>query len=255
MRRTLLSAVVFVAVGMHGAALGQSASAMDIAPNGKLRVGMIAIRVLGGIAEPVGRFVATKLGVSYEPVMYPNPEAYAQSVGKDEWDIAIGPRVLAAADKADSGADVWLIDLIYISAPGKSFADSGGVDRAGVKVGVIQGSPSDRFLSHNLKSAEIVRIPLSPHISADAAELLRSGKSDVFGADSGVGYPVLDELVGAKLVPGTFNVVRVAVAMPKGRAFEAQAKISEIVSEAKRTGVVQRVIVAAGLKGVHVAPE
>jgi len=77
MRRTLLSAVVLVAIGTHDAAFGQSASGMDIAPSGKLRVGMIAIRVLGGIAEPVGRFVATKLGVSYEPVMYPNPEAYA----------------------------------------------------------------------------------------------------------------------------------------------------------------------------------
>jgi hypothetical protein len=31
-----------------------------------------------------------KLGVSYEPVMYPNPEAYVQSFGKGEWDIAIG---------------------------------------------------------------------------------------------------------------------------------------------------------------------
>jgi len=120
---------------------------------------------------------------------------------------------------------------------------------------VIQGSPSDRFLSRTLKSAEIIRIPLSAHISVDAAELLRRGKADVFGADSGVAYPVVDELPGAKIIPGTFNIVRVAVAMPKGRAVEAQAKISEIVSEAKRTGVVQRAIDAAGLKGVHVAAD
>jgi polar amino acid transport system substrate-binding protein len=32
--------------------------------------------------------------------MYPNPEAYLQSFGKGEWDIAVGPRVLAPADKA-----------------------------------------------------------------------------------------------------------------------------------------------------------
>jgi hypothetical protein len=56
--------------------------------------------VLGGVAEPLGKFIAMKLGVSYEPVMYPNPEAYVQSFGKGEWDIAIGPRVLAPPDKA-----------------------------------------------------------------------------------------------------------------------------------------------------------
>src|SRR5262249_32266230 len=159
----------------------------------------------------VGKFIATKLGVSYDPVMYPNPDAYVQSFGKGELDIAIGPRVLAAPHKADIGADVWLIDLVYVAAPGKSFADVGQVDRSGVKVGVIQGIPSDRFLSHNLKAAEIVRIPLSAKISDDAVELLQSGKSDVFGADAGVSYPVADRLSGATIVPGTFNVVGVAV--------------------------------------------
>jgi ABC-type amino acid transport substrate-binding protein len=255
MRLTLLSAILLLSIQMLGVALGQSNLNSDvIAPNGKLRSGSIAIRVLGGVAEPVGKFIAAKLGVSYEPVMYPNPDAYVQSFGKGEWDIAIGPRVLAPVEKADSGADVWLIDLVYIAAPGILFADAAQVERCGVKVVVIQGSPSDRYLSHNLKSAEIVRIPLSAHISADAAELLRSGKSDVFGADSGVGYPTADELRGATIVPGTFNIVRVAVALPKGRSSEIQGKLADIVNDAKRTGVVQKAIEGAGLKGVHVAP-
>lgn len=255
MRWTLWSASLLAAVGMHGEAWGQSAAGSEIAGNGKLRAATIAIRVLGGVADPVGRFIASRLGVSHGPVTYPDPEAYMRSFGKDEWDIAVGPRVLAAADKADSGADVWLIDPIYAAAPGKSFADTGQVDRVGVKVGVIQGSPSDRFLSHNLKSAEIVRIPLSSHISADAAELLRSRQADVFGADSGVSYPAADQLPGATIVPGTFNIVRVAVALPKRRSREALVKISEIVGEAKRAGVVQNAIDGLGLKGVHVAPD
>jgi polar amino acid transport system substrate-binding protein len=255
MRRTLLSAIAVISIQICDAAWGQSAPSSEIAPKGKLRSGSIAIRVLGGVAEPVGRFIAGKLGVSFEPVMYPNPGAYVQSFGKGEWDIAIGPRVLAAPEKADPGADVWLIDLIYVAAPGRAFADASQVDRAGVKVGVIQGSPSDLYLSHNLKAAEIVRIPLSAHISADAIELLRSGGSDVFGADAGVGYPAADGLPGAMVVPGTFNVVRVAVATPKGRSPAAQSKLADIVNEAKRAGVVQRAIDGAGLKGVHVAPD
>src|SRR5215470_8870764 len=175
MRRTLLSAIALIAIQMCGTAWGQPAPSADIAPNGKLRSGSIAIRVLGGVAEPVARFIAARLGVSFEPVMYPNPVAYVQSFGRGEWDIAIGPRVLAATDKADSGADVWRIDLIYVAAPGRAFADASQVDRPGVKVGVIQGSPSDLYLSHNLKFAQIVRIALSAQISADAIGLLRSG--------------------------------------------------------------------------------
>ena len=232
-----------------------AAASSEIASNGKLRSASIAIRVLGGVAEPVGKFIAEKLGVSYEPIMYANPEAYAQSFGKGEWDIAIGPRVLAAAEKSDLSVDIWLIDLIYVAAPGHEFADASQVDQPGVKVGVIQGSPSDRYLSHTLKSAELVRIPLSAHIATDAIELLRGGKSDAFGADSGVGYPTADGLPGAKIVPGAFNIVRVAIAFPKGRSSAAQAKLAELVGEAKRTGVVLKAIEGLGLKGVHVAPD
>ena len=54
------------------------------------------------------------------------------------------------------------------------------VDRAGVKVGTIQNSPSDRSPSRTLKAATLERIPLTSNFPADAVEMLRSGKADVF---------------------------------------------------------------------------
>jgi polar amino acid transport system substrate-binding protein len=251
MGRILLS--IALLAGLSGVACGQAAPASEIAPGAKLRVGMIAITVLGGVAEPVARFIGQKLGMAVESVMYPNPEAYLQSFGKGEWDIAIGPRVLAPADMADSTADLWVISLVYIAAPGKEFPDIASVDKAGVKIGTIRGAPSDRVLTREIKAAEIVRIPLSQTIAADAADLLRSGKADVFGADSGVGYPAAEILPGAKIVPGTFAMVRVAAALPKGRSAATQAALSTLLEEAKQTGVVQKAIGAKGLKGVNVA--
>jgi polar amino acid transport system substrate-binding protein len=100
MRRIVLSIALLAA--LFGVAFGQTSLASEIAPGGKLRVGMIAITVLGGVAEPVARFVGQKLGAAVEPIMYPNPDAYLQSFGKDEWDIAIGPRVLAPAVSSGS---------------------------------------------------------------------------------------------------------------------------------------------------------
>ena len=251
MGRILLS--IALLAGLSGVAFGQAAPASEIAPGGKLRVGMIAITVLGAVAEPVARFIGEKVGAAVEPVMYPNPEAYLQSFGKGEWDIAIGPRVLAPADKADSTADLWIISLVYVAAPGKEFPDIASVDRAGVKIGTIRGAPSDRVLTREIKAAELVRIPLSPTIAVDAAELLRSGKADVFGADSGVGYPAADALPGAKVVPGAFATVRVAAALPKGRSAAAQSALATLVEDARQSGVVQKAIDAKGLRGVNVA--
>jgi ABC-type amino acid transport substrate-binding protein len=251
MARLLFS--IALLMGLSGVAFGQAAPASEIAPSGRLRVGMIAITVLGGVAEPVARFIGQKLGVAVEPVMYPSPDAYLQSFGKGEWDIAIGPRVLAPADKADSTADLWVISLIYVTAPGKEFPDIASVDKAGVKIGTIRGAPSERVLAREIKAAEIVRIPLSPTIAADAAELLRSGKVDVFGADSGVGYPAADALPGAKIVPGAFAMVRVAAALPTGRSAATQTAFATLMDEARQSGVVQKAIEAKGLKGVNVA--
>ena len=155
--------------------------------------------------------------------------------------------------RRNSTADLWVISLVYVAAPGKQFPDIASVDKAGVKIGTIRGAPSDRVLTREIKAAEIVRIPLSPTIAADAAELLRSGKADVFGADSGVGYPAAEALPGAKVVPGAFAMVRVAAALPKGRSTAAQTALATLVEEAKQSGVVQKAIDAKGLKGVNVA--
>ena len=207
---------IMLLVGFSGMAFGQTSPASEIAASGRLRVGMIAIAVLGGVAEPVARFIGQKLGLAVEPVMYSSPDAYLQSFGKGEWDIAIGPRVLAPADQADLTTDLWIINLVYVAAPGNEFSDIASVDKAGVKIGTIGGAPSDRvFSTRKIKAAEIIRIPLSPTIVADAAELLRSGIADVFGADFGVGYPAAEALPGAKVVPGAFAMVRVAAALPK----------------------------------------
>ena len=153
MGRLLLSIATLLA-GFSGVALGQTSPASEIAANGKLRVGMIAITVLGGVAQPVAQFVGQKLGAAVEPVMYPNPDAHVQSFGKNEWDIAIGPRVLAPADKADSTANLWAISLIYVAAPGTQFPDIASVDNADVTIGTISGAPSDRVLTREINAAE-----------------------------------------------------------------------------------------------------
>jgi polar amino acid transport system substrate-binding protein len=207
------------------------------------------------IAEPVGRFIADRLGLPYEPVIYPNPPAYAQSFGKDEWDIAIGARAFATADKSEPSENVWFVDLIYVTAPGRADADASQVDRQGIRVGVVQGSPSDEYLTRTLKSAEIVRVPRGPNTIREAIEKLRGGNAEFFGVDAELGYEIIDVLPGAKVMSEAFTSVPIVIALPKGRSAAAQAKIAEIIKEAKQAGIVQKAIDQAGFRGLRVAPD
>ena len=236
--------------------MSQTVISSEIAPTGKLRCAAIGIRVLGGVGETIGKFIADRLSVPLDFIVYPNPDAYEQSFGKGKWDIAIGPRVLAPPDMADVTRDVWLIDLLYLAAAEHSFAGIEQVDRPGVKVGTIQNSPSDRFLTRTLKSAELLRLPLSPNFPADAIDMLGSGKADVFGADSGLIDLIAAGYAGGAIVPGAFHTVRVALALPKGRSSIARAALDAIVREVKQTGGVQKAIEQVGLSsGVRVAPD
>ena len=69
-------------------------------------------KIIGGVALDVGKFIAEKLGVSFELVPYANADAYTQSFGKGEWDIAIGPPTPLVAEKADFSPDLLLADFM-----------------------------------------------------------------------------------------------------------------------------------------------
>jgi polar amino acid transport system substrate-binding protein len=263
MRQLLLLAIVFIATSIPVGASAQPAISSEIAPLGKLRVAMnggnpVLIKrapdgkIISGVALEVGKFIAEKLGVPFELVPYPNASTFTQSFGKGEWDIGIGPPIPLAAEKADFGPDLLLVDHVYTAAPGREFTDAAQVDRPGVKIGVGRNSAQDQFLSRTLKSAELVRMPGG---RTDAMiETLRSGKANLWATNATQAQAIVDGLPGAKIVPGAFNRERSSVALPKGRSTAAQGKLAEIVNEAKRTGVVQKAIEQAGLRGVGVAP-
>ena len=86
---------VLIATQISGGALAQPAPGSEIAPMGKLRVAthvaspILAARTpdgsVSGVTIDLGKFIAERLGVSFEPVIYANQETYAQSFGKGEW--------------------------------------------------------------------------------------------------------------------------------------------------------------------------
>ena len=239
----------------------QSNGISEIAPSGRLRVAMLAYNPalvtrksdggIGGVSMALGTFIAQRFGIPLEPVIYPSPEAAVQSYDKSEWDVMIGPRGPAVEQKANFGPDVLLVDNIYVAAPGRDFADASQVDKPGVKIGVVQNAVPDQFLSRTLKFAELVRVPAP----IDAAiETLRNGKTDVFAGSGQYVRTVAANLPNAKIIPGAFLSVHMAVALPKGKSPTVQRKLAEIIDEAKRAEVIQKSIDEAHLTDIRIAP-
>ncbi len=231
-----------------------------IAPTGKLRLGIngsnatlyarAADGSASGIAADLGKFIAAKLGVPFEPLVYSGAAAYTASFGAGEWDIIVTGRNPLAARRVDFMPDVILIDYVYVAAPGREFAGPGEVDRAGVKIGVPRNASADAFLTPRLKAAELVRLPGD---ADTATQMLREGKIDLYATGIDSVTRIANNLPGSKII-GTFDTVAFAISTAKGWSPEAKARLTQLVNEAKAAGIVQKAIGNAGLRGVRAAP-
>ena len=259
--RKIWSAVAFAIALYTGGAYGQTNVDNEIAPTGKFRVGMngnnatLTIRnadgTLSGLSVDLGRFIAGKLGVAFEPVLYATSSPFTKSFGTNDWEIIITGKNAVVAKLVDFSSDLFLIEYVYLAAPGRAFADAGQVDRPGVRIAVPRNASADVYLSKALKSAELVRLDGD---RKEAIETLRTGKADVYASSINTLRAMAADMPDGKIVPGAFNTVTFSVAMRPGLSPAAQKRLTQIVDEAKAAGLVQQGLEQAGAKGVRAAP-
>jgi len=226
-------------------------------PTGKLRMGIngsnatlyarAADGSATGIAADIGKFIADKLGVPFEPTVYPGAAAYTASFGTGEWDIIVTGRNPLAAKLVDFLPDVIQIDYVFLAAPGSNFASPGHVDLPGVRIGVPKNASADAFLTPRLKSAALVRMAGD----ADTAiAYMNQNKIDLYATGVESVEALARRLPGSKLL-GAFNTVSFAVSTCKGWTSAASARMTALVNEAKAAGIVEKSVARSGQKGVR----
>lgn len=237
------------------------AARAELAPMGKLRVGLILSNQvlvtkdtgtgeLRGVTVNLGKALAQRLGVPFEPVGYANPAALVKSFGADEWDIAFLAFDPARAQQVDFSPPYMEVDNTYLVTAKSKVGTVELADQAGVTIAVPERSAPDLFLSRNLKSAKVMRVPGG----ADAAiEALNSGKADAYAENAHMLSLYADRLPGARVLEGRYTVIQHAVATPKGK-LAASEYMKTFVEEAKADGTFAEAIRAAGLRRTRVAP-
>src|SRR3989475_9769158 len=232
----------------------------DLIQAGKVRVGLglgsppVAIKdpvtgELRGPAWDLARALAARIGIRLLPVEYPRPGAVMEGVRANAWDVALLGIDPSRAAEVDFSPPYLQYDLTYAVPVGSAIRYVADVDLPGVRVAVPRGDISDLRLSRVLKRAELVRVnPI-----AAVFDLLRTGNADVCGGTRPGLLEELARLPGFRVLEDRFGVILVAMVVPKGHA-ERLAYISDFIEEAKASGLVQRTIERAGLRGVQVAP-
>jgi polar amino acid transport system substrate-binding protein len=229
-----------------------------IAPTGTLRVGLISVPVhtlrdpysgeLRGVSHDLGRELAARLGVPFEPIVYPNPAAYVAAGQAGRWDVGslgLTAERMAWFDLASPHLDVDHGYLVPAGSPVRSIDD---VDQHGVRVAMVADSASDSVLAGRLRHASVVR---GRDLSA-LIDLVAIGDADVIAAQKTNLFNIAPRLPGSLVLDGRPGSEAQALAIPKGRDARALAYLQAFVDDAKRQGLVQRAIDRVGLRGVQV---
>lgn len=245
------------------AGLGTTADAetpQELAPTGKLRVGFLSTTSLHatkdavsgefkGVAVDLGKALAERLRVAFEPVGYSSIPALVAGAKAGEWDVAMMGINAERAALMDFSAPYMEVEFSYLVPSGSSISSITDVDWPGVRIGVLQKSSPDGYLSARIRNATLLRASTF----AGMADLLRSGKVDALFATKAGMLGQSEKFAGSRVLEGKSGGEETAIAVPKGRPAGA-AYVRTFVENAKTEGLVKAAIERAQLRGVVVAP-
>lgn len=231
----------------------------ELAPTGILRAGINLANFLlvtgrsasgdpEGVAPDLARAVADRLGVPVRYVTYGLPKELADAAGTDTWDIGLIGAEPARAEKIAFTAAYAEIESTYLVPAGSPLTAIGDVDRPGMRISVAAGSAYDLWLSRHIEHAELVRVDT---IDASFAAFVE-GKLDALAGLRPRLLSDVEKLPGARIIEGSFSSVQQAVGTARANQAGA-AFLSDFVEEAKRSGLVARLIDKHGVRGLSVA--
>jgi polar amino acid transport system substrate-binding protein len=270
MRRTALMLALALALGIAAAVIGaqilyaqQPADprVADLLRAGKVRVGVgvvaphwavkdAATGELRGLAIDLARAFAARLGLELVPVEYPSPPSILEGLKSDAWDVAFLAIDPSRAAVVDFSHPYLQIDATYLVHGGSSIRNVNDADQSGVRIAVTRKSVEEIVLSRMLKRAELRAVET---INA-GLDLVRAGNADVLAAPRPALLQSSALIPNSRVLEDRFHAAFAAMAVPKGLAGRL-AYINEFIDDAKASGLVQRTIERAGLRGVQAAPQ
>jgi polar amino acid transport system substrate-binding protein len=238
-----------------------SAARAELAPSGKLRVGLnfgntqltardpVTKVPTGGIALDLAQELSKRLGVPLQIVPFESAGALADAAGAGVWEVGflgVEPQRAKEISFTEPYVDIETTYLVPPGSPLKSIAD---VDREGVRIALPAKSAFDLYLTRTLKHATLVRGQGSP----GAFKIFVSEKLDALAGLRQMLMPDQENFAGSRLLDGYFTLVHQGVGTPKGHDKGAQY-LRDFVEDVKANGTVARVIEKNGIRGALVAP-
>jgi polar amino acid transport system substrate-binding protein len=259
-RAAVTTTVLAAAVTAIVAAQEQLAARADLAPNGRLRLAVIANPILvstdpatgalQGVAIEIAEELARRLDARLDPTLYPSIGKLIDGAAVGEWAVAYAAIDPSRARQITYTPSIFDEDITYLVAGHSPIRHLDDADRPDRRLAAAERSAPDLYLSRTLKQAELVRIAFG---RAAAAEALRSGQVDAFAENAHLLSLIQADVPGSRVLEGRLYVQQIAMVVPAGREMSLPY-LSRFVEEVKASGLVRAGLDRAGIRGATVSP-
>jgi polar amino acid transport system substrate-binding protein len=256
----LLSLLCFgIFVMLPPIASAQADVRTSLAPAGKVRVAFLVAPVFAtrnaatgefqGVAVELGKSISSRIGVPLELVSYTTLPDLVAGISKGEADIFVTGINSERAALVDFSPAIMQVEQGFLArqgaAGGLSAAD---IDRANLRIGVLEKSGSDRVLSQSIKSASIHRVATIAELLA----VLDSAKVDVIAGTKTTLFSAAEQRQGTRMLDGYILLEPIGFGVPKGRDPVAASFLKDFVEKARTDGTIKSAIESAKLRGVSI---
>jgi polar amino acid transport system substrate-binding protein len=240
-----------------------TAASKELAPTGRLRVAIavgpsasalwtVRDATTGkpkGVPVELGTAMAGKLGVPVELVEYASSGDIVAACNKGAWDVTFVPVDDDRKKAIDFGAPYHLLQSTYLIAPGSAIKTLAEANRAGVRIGIVDGTATGRASVAASPNATTVKVK-NPD---EAVVMMKAGQLDAIALSRESVGGLVDALPGSRVLDEAFLNSTTAVAVPQNKP-AARAYVTEFIEEAKASGLIRRALDMMGLKTSQVAP-
>jgi polar amino acid transport system substrate-binding protein len=202
----------------------------------------------GAVAVELVRALAARLGVQVQLIENPTPPQVVACLkaGCDVAYMGIDP---ARAAEVGFSLPFMQQDFTYLVPAESSIRSVTDADQRGIRIAVVRDHVATLALNRIVKNAEVI----SFDVPNAAFEAVRAGRADTWASARFGLLESARQWPGSRVLEGHYGANLIALAAPKHQSGRLEY-IREFVEEAKASGLVQRSIDGAGLRGYQVVP-
>ena len=175
---------------------------------------------------------------------FPRVAEVVDAIAAGQVDFTVTNASPARAERVAFTEPVLALELGYLVPAGSPLRSTAELDRPGQRIGITQGSTSERTLPRILPQATFVPVPSMQQV----VELLGSGGLDAYATNKSVLFEMADKLPGSRVLDGRWGLEHMAIAYPKGRDAGAHF-LADFVRDIRANGILAGAIKRSGLRG------